>query len=304
MSNPPETFPTSEVADALIEWPEDSIEQALRKTLSGAEEFLYSTRRPTMRSAIGWLDAVSSAALRYSVLRDDRSIHIGEVLAGLSVHLKGTYWRIFQGAAIAEAPDRQRQLSQAYQTQERQKAEYEESLVRYRQDQERQRADYESLLEQQRHEHQNQRKAHISEMEEMRRSHAEELERERREQERLRRQIQTLDAHMASGREESRLEVRYGILLAVGDALQRAHLQGNSAEDRLGNVITTLPNALREGGAATFGVVGDAVKYDPKLHHSSEAIPSGTKVRLAAPGVAVGERIILKASVLTDAEVC
>ena len=130
------------------------------------------------------------------------------------------------------------------------------------------------------------------------------LEQGRREQGRLRQQVQTLDAQMASGREESRLEVRQGILLAVGDALQRAYLQGKKAEDRLGVVITTLPKALQEGGAETLGKVGEIVKYNPKLHHSPEAVSSGVKVRLTAPGVVVGDRVILKASVSTEGEVC
>ena len=131
-----------------------------------------------------------------------------------------------------------------------------------------------------------------------------ELKSVRREQERLQELVDTYEALMASGREESRLEIRQGMLLAVGDALQRAFLQGENAEERLENVITTLPNALREGEAETLGTVGATVKYDPRLHHSPDAIPSGAKVRLAAPGVIVGERVILKASVSNETEVC
>ncbi len=138
----------------------------------------------------------------------------------------------------------------------------------------------------------------------LRQLHEADMEQRQWEQERLRQQVESLDAQMKSGREESRLEIRWDMLLAVGDALQRAYLQGKNADDRLGNVIATLPNALREGGAETLGMVGDTVKYDPKLHHSPEAIPTGAKVRLAAPGVVVGERVILKASVSTETEVC
>ena len=129
------------------------------------------------------------------------------------------------------------------------------------------------------------------------------LESERQVQERLQERVKTFEALMASGREESRFEVRQGMLLAVGDALQRAYLQGKSAEDRLGNVISTLPNALLEGGATTLGKVGDSVAYDSRYHHSSEAIPTGANVCVAAPGVKVGERVILKASVSIEAEV-
>ena len=170
-------------------------------------------------------------------------------------------------------------------------------------------------LEQERQAHANELKnlhqSHIAELEKLRQSHDVELEKLRihvaeleREQNRLHQRIETLDAQMASGREESRLEIRQGMLLAVGDALQRAYLQGKSPEDRLSNVITTLPKALQEGEAETFGTVGAIAKYDPKLHHSPERISSGAKVRLTAPGVVVGERVILKASVSSETEVC
>ena len=135
-----------------------------------------------------------------------------------------------------------------------------------------------------------------------------EQERLEKEQERLQDRVDAYEALMKSGREESRVEIRRGMLLATGDVLQRAYLQGQSAEDRLDNVIASLPKVLREGGAAPLGVVGDTVSFDPKLHHSSEAIPSGLLVRLIAPGVVVkggqfGELVILKASVSTEMEV-
>ena len=63
---------------------------------------------------------------------------------------------------------------------------------------------------------------------------------EQREQENLRRQKRELAATMASGREESRLEVRLDMLLGVGDAIQRACRSDRSEGDRLGEVARTL----------------------------------------------------------------
>ena len=112
---------------------------------------------------------------------------------------------------------------------------------------------------------------------------------------------------MASGREESRLEIRQGMLLAVGDTLQRAYQSETSAQARLENVIDSLPIALREGGAGTLGTVGETVIYDPALHYSAGEIPSGTLVLTVAPGVIVrggpfGDRMILKANVIRQSE--
>ena len=135
-----------------------------------------------------------------------------------------------------------------------------------------------------------------------------ELEGAHRERDRLSRQSATFRAAMESGREESRLEVREGMLLAVGDALQRAHRQGASSEQRLKSVMAALGTALREGDAEQIGTVGESVGYNPKFHHSAAAPTRGTVVRVMAPGVIVrsnafGDRVILKASVVQPQEV-
>ena len=137
------------------------------------------------------------------------------------------------------------------------------------------------------------------------RVHEEQLERGRLETERLRQQTAAFRAQMESGREESRLEVRKGMLLAIGDVMQRAHNPDRSASERLLDVIATIPTALREGNAEALGVVGEAVPFDPRVHHSMENLPRGTTVRLSAPGVVVrggehGDNVILKAIVTRD----
>ena len=136
----------------------------------------------------------------------------------------------------------------------------------------------------------------------------ERLDAQRDERERLRDQNRAYRAQMASGREESRLEVRRDMLLAVGDALQRACREDGSPEERLRDVISALPKALREGGAEALGQAGETAPYDPKLHHSPDGIPRGTPVRLSAPGVIVrgeafGDLVILKANVTRQSEV-
>lgn len=130
----------------------------------------------------------------------------------------------------------------------------------------------------------------------------------RRERDRMSRQTATFRALMESNREESRLEVREGMLLAVGDALQRAHRGDASYEQRLKSVLSALRTALREGGAEQFGTVGENVGYDPKFHHTPTVTTRGATVKVIAPGVIVrtdtfGDRVILKASVVQPQEI-
>ena len=306
--------PPKSVSNALAKWPARNIEKALNQTMLGVEEFLRSGSRSAQVEA-AWLEALSRASMRWLECtwpdsEKQLTDRIAELIERLSGHTRPSGLPLFLAGTLSGQLDEQRskshaeRLEQQLQEQERQRADYENQLAQQRQEQERQRADYENQLEQQRQELEHQRASHAAEVEELRQSHAGALAREWREQERLRERVGALSSQMASGREESRLEVRQGMLLAVGDALQRAYLQGKSAEARLSNVITTLPKALQEGEAETLGTVGATVKYDPKFHHSPERIPSGVKVRLTAPGVVVGERVILKASVSTKTEVC
>ena len=307
---PPEPAPTSEVSDALADWPEDTINPALERVLWGAEQFLDSPKK-SAKSALEWMDAVGRAARRCGSLHLDNqelTERSGEILARFSESIQVKEKRkeatLFWAGALSESPDRQRQLERQWQEQERQREAHAAELEKLRQERERERADYKERLDQGRQERERQKVAHTKELASLRETHASDLKRERDEREKLRRQIQALDAQMSSGRKESRLEIRQGMLLAVGDALQRAYAQDKKAEDRLGVVITTLPKVLYEGGAETLGTVGETVKYNPKFHHSPESIPSGIKVRLTAPGVVAGERVILKAKVSTEAGVC
>ena len=134
-------------------------------------------------------------------------------------------------------------------------------------------------------------------LEKLRMSHADRLAISEQEQERLRSQKREIEAMMASGREESRLEVRHDILLTVGDALQRAYRDDRSVGDRLDEVVQTLASALRAGGAEALEAVGENVYFDPKFHHSTAPIRVGTPVTVSAPGVIAGKRVILKANV-------
>ena len=131
------------------------------------------------------------------------------------------------------------------------------------------------------------------------------LEKERQEQERLRQQVRERNAELAANREESRLEVRRDMLLAVGEVLQSLY-RGNSSGDLAGNVGAGLTLALRAGGAEPLETPGAIVAFDPELHEAEGSVPARGTVRVTAPGVVYrggthGDRVLLKAQVKHEA---
>lgn len=134
-------------------------------------------------------------------------------------------------------------------------------------------------------------------------AHEAELVSERREQERLRQQVRQRNADLAARREESRLEIRRDMLLAIGEVLQLARL-GDSCNETLGNVEAGLRLALRAGGAEVVDSAPEG--YDLRLHRSEEELAISTPVRVVAPGVIVrgetdGDLVLLKAKVSREA---
>ena len=141
------------------------------------------------------------------------------------------------------------------------------------------------------------------EMESLREAHATELERERREQERLRQQVRQRNADLAAKREESRLEARRDMLLAIGEVLQS--LRGrNGKREVTGDVEAGLRLALKAGGAELFDNASEG--FDPHLHQATEKLVDSTPVKVVAPGVIVpgkmhGDLVLLKAQVIREA---
>ena len=131
------------------------------------------------------------------------------------------------------------------------------------------------------------------------------IEQERQEQERLRQQVRERNAELAANREESRLELRQDMLLAVGEVLQSVHRRNGSGEPA-GDVAAGLALALRAGGAEPLGTPGKVVEFDPELHQAEKGAPDRSLVRVVAPGVVyrggiLGDRVLLKAQVKHEA---
>ena len=147
-------------------------------------------------------------------------------------------------------------------------------------------------------------------VEELKETHEAQLEHERQEQDRLRQQVRERNAELAANREESRLELRQDMLLAVGEVLQSVSRGGEAGELAV-NTAAGLTLALRAGGAEPLGTSGERALYDPE-HHQLEnhqahggLNDSGT-VTVVAPGVIFrggihGDRVLLKAHVIHEA---
>ena len=144
-----------------------------------------------------------------------------------------------------------------------------------------------------------------AELSEVQVSHESQLQQERQEQERLRQQMQALDAELDARREESRLEIRQDMLLAVGEVLQSVCLR-DSVEELAGDVEAGLTLALRAGGADLLETPGALVNYEPQRHQAKGDLPPSAMVKVLAPGVIVrggvhGDRVLLKAHVKHEA---
>ncbi|MYC35896.1 MAG: hypothetical protein F4X66_03140 [Chloroflexi bacterium] len=136
-------------------------------------------------------------------------------------------------------------------------------------------------------------------------THEVQIQQERQEQQRLRQQMQALDAELDARREESRLEIRQDMLLAVGEVLQSVCLR-DSVEELAGDVEAGLTLALRAGGADLLETPGALVNYEPQRHQAKGDLPPSAMVKVLAPGVIVrggvhGDRVLLKAHVKHEA---
>ncbi len=314
---PPGRWPTKAVCKTLDTWPIETVGLALARTIWGAREFLASGST-SLPAAAGWQGALVRASMRWlDCTWPDSGRNLAgqtvELLERLSRYTKGTGLSLFLVGTLSGQLDAQQsrsyeeRLEQQRQEMERQHYSYEKQLAQQRVEQQRQRVSHEYELEQQRLERERQCLSYEERIENLNACHGKQLEKMRHEEDRLRQQVQTFRAQMASGREESRLEVRHGMLLAIGDILQRAHRQARSPEDRLSDVVKSLPLALHAGEAEAYGVVGETVQFNPKFHHSVAEFPSGALVRLSAPGVVfrgghLGDRILLKANVTSQSK--
>ena len=150
--------------------------------------------------------------------------------------------------------------------------------------------------------------AHGQALARLRQSHEIEIKREQQKEEELQReisrlsqQIQERNAELDSRREESRLEIRQDMLLAVGEVLQSLCLRYD-LEGTVGDIEAGLALALRAGGAELLENAGASISFQPRVHETEQELPDSAPVKVLAPGVIVrngihGDRVLLKAQV-------
>ena len=155
-------------------------------------------------------------------------------------------------------------------------------------------------------------KEHFRDIENLQQTHASEIERNYQEKEQLRQQISRLsqqvqerNAELDARREESRLEIRQDMLLAVGEVLQSMYLRPHGGEPSE-TVEAGLTLALRAGGADLLEAPGKIVEFRPQWHQASGDLTVAALVKVLAPGVIVrggvhGDRVLLKAQVTHEA---
>ena len=293
----PGRFPPKAAVDALAKWPGRDIDRVLDNAVRGAKRFLASEKRPPKQAAGAWMDAVSQAAARRRELDSSQSVatldsQTSQLLAQLA-HIAGrdNMVRVLADAFVApegyaeELEELRQSLSDAQTCHARELENRQQSHA----------AEMESL-----------RQSHAAELTELRQAQDAELQRERQEQERLRQQVRERNAELAANREESRLEVRQDMLLAVGEVMRSVFRQNGSGE-LAGDVAAGLALALRAGRAEPLGIPGEAVEFDPELHQPERGVPDRGQVRVVAPGVIYrggihGDRVLLKAQVKHEAD--
>ena len=179
---------------------------------------------------------------------------------------------------------------------------HEERLAHEQQEQERQRISYENHLDQQRREQEQQRASYEIQLDQQRVSYEKQMAQMQQEEDHFRQQIQTLNSMLISKREESRLDIRRDMLLAIGEALQLMYQQRQHSEVSLRDLEAGLVLALGAGGAQLLETADSSVEYNPFQHKLEGEVADGTQVRVSAPGVIVpnnrlGDAVLLKARV-------
>lgn len=150
---------------------------------------------------------------------------------------------------------------------------------------------------------------HASELEEVKQDYEQKLNNEKQKLEEAKKQISDLeqqvwdlDAELRANREESRLKIREGMILAIGEVLQSVHRNQNNIEKVVGDVEVGLASALKAGGAEPLETPGTSVSYKPQWHEAIDELQATTSVKVVAPGVIVrdgtiGDKVLLKAQV-------
>ena len=100
--------------------------------------------------------------------------------------------------------------------------------------------------------------------------------------------VEGLRNQIAQRREESRLDIRRGMLETIADTLKNIQGCGQEPHDKLlSEVKVGLEIALLAGGARWYGQPGEIVEFDPRHHEGIEGVAKGVPVKVQAKGAIV-----------------
>ena len=121
--------------------------------------------------------------------------------------------------------------------------------------------------------------------------------------------VEGLRNQIAQRREESRLDIRRGMLETIADTLKNLQGQGQESQDKLlSDVKVRLEIALLAGGVRWYEQPGQTVMFDPRRHDGVKGVAKGTAVKVKSkgaliPGDLTPDFILMKAHVVEFTEV-
>ena len=119
--------------------------------------------------------------------------------------------------------------------------------------------------------------------------------------------IKRLRAEIAAGREESRMDIRQGMLTVISETILSLRQKQHDPAKALQLVNDRLGLAFHAGGAEEFGSIGETVGYNPVRHQTEGSITPGDPAHIVLPGAMIkgkltGDRILVKARVAAPTE--
>ena len=123
-----------------------------------------------------------------------------------------------------------------------------------------------------------------------------------------RNRVRGLRTQIDQKREESRLDIRRGMLEVIAETLISAqNNQKNSPEALLRDVVAGLEIAIQAGGAEWYGKPGELVEFNPRLYDGVEGAGRGETVKVKSrgakvPGKLTDDFILIKARVSRSKE--
>ena len=130
-----------------------------------------------------------------------------------------------------------------------------------------------------------QRENHAKDLKLQRETHDADLKLLQRQVDEKDKRIDGIRAQIAEKREESRLDIRRGMLEVIAETLKSLQAEKDTPpEALLRDVKAGLEIAIQAGGAKWYGKPGEIVEFDPRLHDGEHLLSKGQSVKVKTRG--------------------